>query len=133
MFRIEGIDHVALTVRDVARSIAWYQDVLGLERRYADVWGEFPAVLGVGTTSLALFPAAVPNPAPPPGREVLSIRHIAFRVDRSGFEQARRELEARGLAPAFQDHTASHSLYISDPDGHQLEITTYDLRSRHAI
>ena len=124
---LDGIDHVALTVRDIGRSIAWYQDVLGLERRYEAIWGDFPAVLGAGTTALALFPAPVPNPSPPPGHDVLSIRHIAFRVDRAGFEQARRELEERGLAPTFQDHTASHSLYISDPDGHQLEITTYDL------
>lgn len=127
MFRIEGIDHVALTVRDIARSIAWYQEVFGLERRFADVWGEFPAVLAAGTTALALFPAPVPEPGPPPGRDVISIRHIAFRVDRAAFEQARDELQARGLAPRFEDHAASHSLYITDPDGHQLEITTYDL------
>ena len=127
MLRLQGIDHVALSVRDVARSVAWYQSVLGLERRYAEVWGDFPAVLGVGTTALALFPAAVPDPAPPPGREVLSMRHIAFRVDRAAFEQARSELEARGLTPRYEDHVAAHSLYIADPDGHQLEITTYDV------
>jgi catechol 2,3-dioxygenase-like lactoylglutathione lyase family enzyme len=127
MLRLDGLDHVALTVRDVSRSVAWYQDVLGLERRYADVWGDFPAVLGVGTTSLALFPAPVPDPAPPPGREVLSVRHIAFRVDGAAFERARGELEAHGLAPTFQDHTAARSLYFTDPDGHQLEITTYDV------
>ena len=85
MVQVQGIDHVALTVRDVARSVAWYQAVLGLERRYAEVWGDFPAVLSAGPTSLALFPAPVVDPAPPPGREVLSIRHIAFRVDRATF------------------------------------------------
>lgn len=127
MLRLEGIDHVALTVRDVTRSVAWYQAVLGLERRYAEVWGDFPAVLGVGRTSLALFPAAVPEPAPPPGREVLSIRHIAFRVDRAVFDHARQELAAHGVIASFEDHTAAHSLYFTDPDGHQLEITTYDV------
>ena len=127
MLRLEGIDHVALSVRDVSRSVAWYQSVLGLERRYAEVWGDFPAVLGAGTTALALFPTPVPDPAPPPGREVLSVRHIAFRVDRKGFEQARAELEAHGLTPRFEDHRAAHSLYITDPDGHQLEITTYEV------
>jgi catechol 2,3-dioxygenase-like lactoylglutathione lyase family enzyme len=132
VLRLQGIDHVALSVRDVGRSVAWYQAVLGLERRYADVWGDFPAVLGVGTTSLALFPAPVPEPAPPPGREVLSVRHIAFRVDRAAFAQARAELEAYGLQPRFEDHIAAHSLYITDPDGHQLEITTYEVGEERA-
>ena len=127
MLRVEGIDHVALTVRDVPRSVAWYRDVLGLERRYEDVWGDFPAVVGAGTTALALFPVRVPEPGPPPGREVLSVRHIAFRVDRATFAQARAHLEARGIVPRFEDHAAAHSLYFADPDGHQLEITTYEL------
>jgi len=130
MLRVEGIDHVALTVRDVARSVAWYQDVLGLERRYEAVWGDFPAVVGAGTTALALFPARVPDPAPPSVRDALSVRHIAFRVDRDTFERARRELEMRGLAPTFQDHAAAHSLYFNDPDGYALEITTYDVSAR---
>lgn len=128
MFRVEGIDHVALTVRDVARSVAWYREVLGLERRHEEVWGDFPAVVGAGTTALALFPTRVPEPGPPPGRDVLSVRHIAFRVDGDTFARARAHLEARGIAPTFEDHTAAHSLYFTDPDGHQLEITTYELR-----
>ena len=127
MLRVDGIDHVALTVRDVARSVAWYHAVLGLERRYMDVWGDFPAVMGAGNTSLALFPSPVPEPAPPPGREVLSIRHIAFRVNRASFDKAREELQAHGVAPSFEDHVAAHSLYFADPDGHQLEITTYEV------
>ena len=130
MLRVEGLDHVALTVRDVARSVAWYRDVLGLERRYEEVWGDYPAVVGAGTTSLALFPASVPDPAPPVGRDVLSVRHIAFRVDRATFDRARGDLAARGLAPTFQDHAAAHSLYFTDPDGHQLELTTYDVPGR---
>jgi catechol 2,3-dioxygenase-like lactoylglutathione lyase family enzyme len=127
MFRVEGIDHVALTVRDVARSVAWYRDVLGLERHYEPTWGDFPAVVGAGTTALALFPARAPAPGPPPGRDVLSVRHIAFRVDREMFGRAAAHLEACGITPAFEDHTAAHSLYFADPDGHQLEITTYEI------
>ena len=128
--RVEGLDHVALTVRDIARSVAWYIEVLGLERRFEEIWGDFPAVVGAGTTALALFPASVTDPAPPPGRDTISARHIAFRVDGAMFAEARRELEEHGLAPVFQDHTASHSLYVHDPDGHEVEITTYDVHSR---
>ena len=127
MFQLEGLDHVALAVRDVQRSADWYQRVLGLERRFEDEWGDFPAVLGVGSTSLALFPVAGDDPLPTPGRNVLSMRHFAFRVDRHNFALARQSLEERGIELEFQDHRLAHSFYFRDPDGHQIEITTYDV------
>ncbi len=67
-FKLDHIDHVALTVRDVKRSVAWYREVLGLERRYEEAWGDSPAVVCAGVTCLALFPAATNDPEPPPGR-----------------------------------------------------------------
>lgn len=125
--KLEGIDHVALAVRDLERSIRWYAEVLGLERRHADVWGDVPAFIGAGTTSLALFPVRDGAAQPPPGRNTITMLHLAFRVDRRNFIEARAELERRGIAVEFQDHQISHSIYFEDPDGHQLEITTYDL------
>ncbi len=125
MFVLEGIDHIALAVRDVERSVLWYQEVLGLERRFESVWGNYPAVVGVGTTSLALFPVKSADPAPPPGRDVIAMRHFAFRVDRANFDAATTALKERGLTIEFQDHGAAHSIYFVDPDGHRIEITTY--------
>jgi catechol 2,3-dioxygenase-like lactoylglutathione lyase family enzyme len=55
------------------------------------------------------------------------MRHLAFRVDGSNFARARERLEARGISVSFQDHGIAHSIYFHDPDGHQLEITTYDI------
>lgn len=127
MFRLEGIDHVALTVRDVEEAARWYQDVLGLTRRYKEVWGSFPAVVGIGTTSLALFPVASRDPEGPPGPETICARHVAFRVDRPNFDSARDRLSASGIKLEFQDHQIAHSIYLRDPDGHQLEITTYEV------
>ena len=126
-FQLDGIDHIALNVRDVEQSVRWYCDVLGLERRHADVWGSHPAVVGIGTTSLALFPVEGPNPRPRPGRDVITMRHIAFRASRRDFDHALAALQARGFTPEIQDHRISRSLYFNDPDGHEIEITTYDL------
>jgi catechol 2,3-dioxygenase-like lactoylglutathione lyase family enzyme len=126
-FSLEGIDHVALAVRDVERSAAWYCEVLGLERRHQDVWGSCPAVVGIGTTSVALFPVAGPSPQPRPGRDVVAMRHLAFRASRREFENARAALAARGIATETQDHQISQSIYFEDPDGHEIEITTYEV------
>jgi len=127
MFELEGIDHVALGVRDVERSIAWYQDVLGLERRFESVWGNRPAILARGTTSLALF--QVREGAADPAAPLPAVRflHLAFRVNAASFAAAQADLTARGIAFTFQDHQAAHSIYFEDPDGHKLEITTYEL------
>lgn len=127
MIKVEGIDHVALAVSDVERSIRWYGDVLGLERRFADVWGDVPAFIGAGTTAIALFPVRDGEAQPPPGRNTIAMLHLAFRIDRAGFEHAKEELHRRGIAWELQDHQVSHSIYFDDPDGHQLEITTYEV------
>lgn len=127
MIALEGIDHIALGVRDVGRSAAWYQEVLGMERRYEEAWGDFPAVVGVGTTSLALFPIVGDAAKPPPGRDTVAMRHVAFRTSRTGFRRACEELERRGIAYESQHHEIAESIYFPDPDGHQLEITTYEL------
>jgi catechol 2,3-dioxygenase-like lactoylglutathione lyase family enzyme len=129
MFTIQSIDHVALAVRDVRRSAAWYQEVLGLKRLHEDVWGDVPGVVGAGGTSIALFPVQGSDPKGRPGRDTLAMRHLAFRVDAANFARARQSLEGRGIAVEFEDHGIAHSIYFPDPDGHELEITTYDLGS----
>lgn len=127
--KVEGIDHVALVVRDVERSIRWYTEVLGLERLHADVWGDVPAFIGAGNTALALFPVRDGAAKPRPGRDTIAMLHLAFRVDAAGFKNAKDELTRRDIPWEFQDHEISHSIYFEDPDGHQLEVTTYELSS----
>jgi catechol 2,3-dioxygenase-like lactoylglutathione lyase family enzyme len=58
--------------------------------------------------------------------------HLAFRADRENFLAAQQELKKRGIKFEFQDHEIAHSIYFRDPDGHQLEITTYDVEQRGA-
>lgn len=126
--KLECLDHVAISVRDVALSVAWYRDVLGLERLHQEAWGDRPAVVGAGGTGLALSP--VPAGAGPAaegtaGRQVAGMRHVAFRTDAAGFAAARSHLRERGVPHTFEDHGISHSIYVLDPDGHRIEVTTY--------
>lgn len=126
-FRVDGIDHVALTVPDHAEAAAWYDDVLGLEPLPEfDSWatGGGPLVVSSddGATSLALFSGDPDEP---------ELRHVAFEVDGEGFETFldraadRDDLTVDGSGDVV-DHDLSWSVYFDDPWGHRFEVTTYD-------
>jgi catechol 2,3-dioxygenase-like lactoylglutathione lyase family enzyme len=125
--KIEGLDHVALTVTDVPRSVAWYRDTLGFERYYEEAWGDRPAVVGAGGTGLALFGASAPASAAQPAKNALTVRHVAFRTDRVSWEELRARLSRDAVPYEVDDHGISQSIYFDDPDGHQVEVTTYDV------
>ena len=130
---LEGIDHVAMSVRDVERSAQWYIDVLGFERRFSEMWDGVPIFVGKGTTAIALFPVGSNERPTASAKEAsahegVRMHHLALRANRKNFLAAQEELKQRGIQFEFQDHEISHSIYFSDPDGHKLEITTYDLR-----
>ena len=126
MFSLEALDHIALSVRDVARSAQWYADVLGFERLHPGLWNDVPVFVGRGEMAIALFPASK-NAQPANARGALAILHFAFRAVRPEFLAAQNHLKARGIDFEFQDHEISHSIYFPDLDGHEIEITTYEL------
>ena len=124
---LEGIDHVAMSVSDVERSAQWYINVLSFERRHEGMWEGTPVFIGKGTTAIALFPAHSNKTSTSDQRGGARMHHLALRANRKNFLAAQEELKQRGIQFEFQDHEISHSIYFSDPDGHRLEITTYDL------
>ena len=119
--KLDGLDHVAIAVSDVEKSAKWYVDVLGFERQHPGMWGGTPVFVGNAHASVALFP----NNSGAQGNG--TFRHFAFRTSGGDFEAAQRELKSRRIEFDFEDHEITHSIYFHDPDGHKIEVTTYDL------
>ena len=125
MIDVEGIDHVALSVRNIDRAAQWYIDVLGFKRLHEGMWDGIPVFIGKGTTALALFP--VRSGSASADRGEIRMLHLAMRANRKNFRAAQDDLKRRGIPFEFEDHEIAHSIYFRDPDGHRLEITTYEL------
>ena len=128
--QLEGVDHIALGVRDIERSANWYIEVLGFERLHEGMWDGVPTFVGKGNTGIALFPAKPDAKPTSASHRELRMLHLAFRANRENFLAAQRELEKRGIEFEFQDHEISQSIYFRDPDGHQRESTTYEHEGR---
>ncbi|MEB3234257.1 MAG: VOC family protein [Cyanobacteriota bacterium] len=125
---IEALDHVALTVRDPQASMQWYQQVLGfLPAAMEGLPSGPPFILRVASGSyLNLFPADSATPSPVPDHNTVAMRHVAFRVTYTRMDEVEQELQRRGQSVmAFDYGPRCRSLFVSDPDGHQVELIGY--------
>jgi len=114
--RVTGINHVVLHVADLDRSRRFYIELLGFtDRGIAELPGMRACFLRCGTQGVDLFERA--------GCDVhggQEMNHMALNVDASD-----TTLVVEGLSEAGVDAfevTPRHSVFISDPDGHRIEI-----------
>jgi catechol-2,3-dioxygenase len=124
---ITRLNHAVLYVRDVERSVAFYENVLGFRKISGmDVLAGAAFLQAPGSTNdhdLGLF--AIGSGAGPSlaGRATVGLYHLAWEVDTLA-ELSRLEtalLEAAALVGA-SDHGTTKSLYGKDPDGIEFEI-----------
>src|SRR5437762_7222482 len=103
MFKIEALDHVALSVRDLERSARWYADVLGFKREHEGMWNGVPIFVGNGDAAIALFPACEEIGSMSHDCAVVRALHFAFRAVRENFLRAQDMLKERAIQFVFLD------------------------------
>ncbi len=123
-FSIQFLDHVAIRVADMEVSIEWYEKVLGLKTYKLPQWKEFPIMMFSGQCGVALFPANSDDPKLDLSSRNIKIDHFAFNVTKENFNKAINHYKAIGLEYDLQDHFYFDSVYVRDPDGHKVELTT---------
>ena len=112
------IGHVYLTVSNLERSLAYYQNGIGLKLHRRE---KAAAFLGVGHKDLLVLEE---QPGAKQVRGTTGLYHFAILTP-SRLELAkilRNLVETETPIGGASDHGVSEALYLSDPDGHGIEI-----------
>jgi catechol 2,3-dioxygenase len=130
---IKELGHIVLYVRDIERSAAFYRDVLGWRQIVPGADGSSPLPAPIAAFSapsgrthheLLLIEVGPDAASQPAGRRV-GLYHFGLRVGDSDEElrDALDRLRETGTPIlGASDHTVTHSLYIADPDGNEIEL-----------
>lgn len=123
---VKELGHAVLYVHDIERSSAFYRDVLGWTQISPQDRRLPIAAFSGGRTHHELLLIEVGPDAHdiPEGRRV-GLYHLGLKVGDSDDELREmllRVREAGVTVIGLSDHTVSHSLYILDPDGNELEL-----------
>ena len=122
---IHRLNHAVLYVRDVARSVAFYRDVLDFEV-IMEMGGKAAFLRAPESTNdhdLGLFEVGRQAAASGAGRTSVGLYHLAWEVDTlRDLETLAARLADTGALVGMSDHSTTKSLYGQDPDGLEFEI-----------
>jgi catechol 2,3-dioxygenase-like lactoylglutathione lyase family enzyme len=117
------MDHIVLRVADVERSLAWYRDELGLQAERVDEWRDgkilFPSVRVDATTVIDLLAA-------PRGDEP-NVDHVCLVIepeDLDALAASGRFDVVAGPSRLWGAQGDGTGLYVRDPDGNLVELST---------
>jgi catechol-2,3-dioxygenase len=122
---IHRLNHAVLYVRDVARSVAFYRDVLGFDvvMQMGNKAAFLRAPDSTNDHDLGLFEVGAQAGSSLAGRATVGLYHLAWEVDTlRDLEVLSGRLAEAGALVGASDHSTTKSLYAQDPDGLEFEV-----------
>jgi len=120
---VTGIDHIVILSSDVERTVAWYQDRLGLTVERLDEWraGQvlFPS-LRLSDTSIIDVLAGERT-----GQNVDHVAVVVDDVDLDDLATSGRFDVVAGPSDLWGARGQGRGLYVRDPDANLVELRTY--------
>ena len=119
---IKELGHIVLYVTNLARSANFYRDILGFNEI-----SRMPgmALFSGGRTHHEMLLIEVGGTAKEGRRTEPGLYHIGFKIGDGPeiIKKAYQELLEKGVRiVGTADHTITHSIYVLDPDGNELEL-----------
>ncbi len=128
---VRGLGEIALRVENLDAMQRFYEQVIGLPlmtRFPNSAFFNIADGFGGHTQVLALFDRSQSPGYRGADAATSTFDHIAFEIPLADFEVERKRLEALGLQVETAQHAWAHwrLLYVTDPEGNQVEPVCYD-------
>lgn len=125
---VRRLNHAVLFVRDVARSVEFYGEVLGFApiEGMAELKGAafLRAPSSTNDHDLGLFEIGAQAGPSGAGRSTVGLYHLAWEVETlRDLAETEARLLARGALAGATDHATTKALYAKDPDGIEFEVS----------
>lgn len=128
--KLKRVDHLAFVVRDLERSVKFYQELFEGEIGRSRGFNEKDKIakrskhtlVKVGNFGFDLFEMV---PGDPPKTDTRHL-HFAFEIDPADLDSIQEQLKRMGIpydGPKAHGGGSGLSIYFKDPDGYQLEAT----------
>ncbi len=119
-----NLGHVVFYVRDLERSVKFYTEVVGLDIS-GMIFNGRAALLSGGSTHHELLLIQVGDAQGPVHGRRIGLYHVGWKIGDSIDELKllhNRLIDLDYAIDGLSDHTISHSIYLRDPDGNEVEL-----------
>ena len=128
---VAHLDHLNMTVADLAESVGWYHRVFGFQTVESGWYEGHPwAIVKAGEAMLCMYERPRhkrPDRETYEAQDVHGVSHFALRVD--DVAQWRQTLQHENLRTYWDSPVQwpnSTSWYVRDPSGYEIEVVAWD-------